>query len=87
MTATLPLFTAAGDDWRDSALCAQADPNLFFPEKGVNAAEAKRICGRCEVRAECLAKALELPYNKDKFGGIRGGLSPAERYELRKATP
>jgi hypothetical protein len=34
MTATLPLFTAAGDDWRGSSLCAQTDPTIFFPEKG-----------------------------------------------------
>jgi WhiB family transcriptional regulator, redox-sensing transcriptional regulator len=57
MTATLPLSTAA-DDWRDSALCAQTDPAIFFPEVGDSAAEAKRICSGCEVRAECLANEL-----------------------------
>jgi WhiB family redox-sensing transcriptional regulator len=86
MTATLPLLPAAGDDWRDSALCAQVDWAKFFPEKGDNAVEAKQICGRCEVRDACLADALKFPYNQDKYGGIRGGLSPTERYELRKST-
>jgi len=86
MTATLPLSTAAGDDWRDSALCAQTDPAIFFPEHGENAIEAKQICSGCEVRAECLMDALRRLYNQDRFG-VRGGLSATQRYELRKATP
>src|SRR5215472_6468427 len=45
--------------WQDRALCAQTDPEAFFPEKGGSTREAKRVCRGCEVRAECLEYALE----------------------------
>ena len=57
--------------WQDRALCAQTDPEAFFPEKGGSTREAKRVCRSCEVRAECLEYALE---NDERFG-IWGGLS------------
>ena len=37
-------------DWQERALCAQTDPEAFFPEKGGSTREAKRICSGCEVR-------------------------------------
>ena len=40
--------------WKDDGLCAQIDPELWFPEKGHNAAQARRICFRCPVRPQCL---------------------------------
>ena len=43
--------------WQDRALCAQTDPEAFFPEKGGSTREAKRVCRSCEVRAECLEYA------------------------------
>ena len=61
--------------WQDQALCAQTDPEAFFPEKGGSTREAKRVCRGCEVRAECLEYALE---NDERFG-IWGGLSERER--------
>ncbi|AGT12262.1 hypothetical protein PBI_VELVETEEN_55 [Mycobacterium phage Velveteen] len=67
--------------WRDQALCSQVDPELFFPEKGVNAKPAKRICGMCDVRDECLQWALD---NNEQFG-IFGGLSERERRPLVQA--
>src|SRR5262245_6116269 len=36
--------------WQDRALCAQTDPEAFFPEKGGSTREAKRVCRSCEVR-------------------------------------
>ena len=36
--------------WQERALCAQTDPEAFFPEKGGSTREAKRICLGCEVR-------------------------------------
>ncbi len=53
------------------ALCAQTDPEAFFPEKGGSTREAKRICLGCEVRSECLEYALR----HDERFGIWGGLS------------
>ena len=44
--------------WQERALCAQTDPEAFFPEKGGSTREAKRVCLSCEVRGECLEYAL-----------------------------
>ncbi len=68
--------------WQEQALCAQTDPEAFFPEKGGSTREAKRICSGCEVRAECLEYALA---NDERFG-IWGGLSERERRRLRRAA-
>jgi WhiB family redox-sensing transcriptional regulator len=69
-------------DWQERALCAQTDPEAFFPEKGGSTREAKRICSGCEVRAECLEYALA----QDERFGIWGGLSERERRRLRRAA-
>ena len=66
--------------WQDRALCAQTDPEAFFPEKGGSTREAKKVCRSCEVRAECLEFALE---NDERFG-IWGGMSERERRRLKK---
>jgi WhiB family redox-sensing transcriptional regulator len=77
--------TDAGDDdsllaWQDKALCAQTDPEAFFPEKGGSMREAKRICVSCEVKQECLEYALM----QDERFGIWGGLSERERRRLKR---
>ena len=66
--------------WQDRALCAQTDPEAFFPEKGGSTREAKRICIGCDVRVECLEFAL---LNDERYG-IWGGLSERERRRLRR---
>jgi WhiB family redox-sensing transcriptional regulator len=66
--------------WQERALCAQTDPEAFFPEKGGSTREAKRICTTCEVRDECLEYALE----HDERFGIWGGLSERERRRLKR---
>ncbi|MCX2733902.1 WhiB family transcriptional regulator [Saccharopolyspora sp. NFXS83] len=67
-------------EWQERALCAQTDPEAFFPEKGGSTREAKRICAGCEVRPECLEYALE----HDERFGIWGGLSERERRRLKR---
>jgi WhiB family redox-sensing transcriptional regulator len=67
-------------DWQDRALCAQTDPERFFPEKGGSTREAKRICQGCDVRSECLEYAL---VHDERFG-IWGGLSERERRKIKK---
>jgi WhiB family redox-sensing transcriptional regulator len=67
-------------EWQERALCAQTDPEAFFPEKGGSTREAKRICQGCEVRTECLEYAL----GHDERFGIWGGLSERERRKLKK---
>jgi WhiB family redox-sensing transcriptional regulator len=68
--------------WQDKALCAQTDPEAFFPEKGGSTREAKRICVSCEVKQECLEYALM----QDERFGIWGGLSERERRRLKRAA-
>jgi WhiB family transcriptional regulator, redox-sensing transcriptional regulator len=67
-------------NWRDLALCAQTDPESFFPEKGESVRPAKRVCAACEVRAECLQDALD---RGERFG-VWGGLSERERRALAR---
>jgi WhiB family redox-sensing transcriptional regulator len=72
--------TSEEQDWQERALCAQTDPEAFFPEKGGSTREAKRICLGCEVKDECLEYALA----HDERFGIWGGLSERERRKLKK---
>jgi WhiB family redox-sensing transcriptional regulator len=72
-----------GDElWQEKALCAQTDPEAFFPEKGGSTREAKRICLGCEVRDACLEYALA----HDERFGIWGGLSERERRRLKRGV-
>jgi WhiB family redox-sensing transcriptional regulator len=86
MTATLESSVVTPARWRDRAACAAPgiDPELFFPEPGRRngAAEAKRICARCPVRAPCLDEALATPLFLDD--GIRAGTTALERRRLRR---
>ena len=80
MTGTDLAAESAGGDWRELALCLQFNGDMWFPEKRESPAAAKLLCGRCDVRAECLEFALGT--NEDY--GIWGGLSTAERKALRR---
>ena len=73
-------LTPDDPQWQEKALCAQTDPEAFFPEKGGSTREAKRICLGCEVRDACLDYALA---NDERFG-IWGGLSERERRRLKR---
>ncbi|MDQ1687078.1 MAG: WhiB family transcriptional regulator, redox-sensing transcriptional regulator [Frankiaceae bacterium] len=66
--------------WQERALCAETDPEAFFPEKGGSTREAKRVCTGCEVKGECLQYALA----HDERFGIWGGLSERERRRLKR---
>ena len=84
LATVLPMFGTPEEDtalgWQERALCAQTDPEAFFPEKGGSTREAKKVCLGCDVRAECLEYALE----QDERFGIWGGLSERERRKLKK---
>lgn len=75
---------AANDDeplaWQADALCAQTNPEAFFPEQGGSTRDAKKVCGNCDVRSTCLDYAVS---NDERFG-IWGGLSERERRKLRR---
>lgn len=78
--ATQPATPRPRDQtWRLSALCAQTDPESFFPEKGGSTRHAKAMCQSCTVAAECLDEALA---NNERHG-IWGGLSERDRRRLQ----
>lgn len=64
--------------WSDRALCATTDPTSFFPELGGTLSEAKKLCRRCDVQAECLTYAIE---HGERFG-VWGGLGERERARI-----
>jgi len=68
--------------WQAEALCAQTDPEAFFPEKGGSTRDAKRVCSECPVSTACLDYALA----KDERFGIWGGMSERERRRLRRQS-
>src|SRR5690606_21843970 len=84
LASVVNIFGNADDDgplgWQERALCAQTDPEAFFPEKGGSTREAKKVCGSCDVRTECLEYALE----HDERFGIWGGMSERERRKLKR---
>lgn len=61
----------------DQALCAEVDPELWFPEKGGSSAAAKTLCFACPIREACLAYAM----TTDEIG-IWGGTSANDRRQL-----
>jgi WhiB family redox-sensing transcriptional regulator len=56
-------------DWRAFALCADKDPELFFPQDVQTARAAVTICGQCPVRVECGRYAAGLPEVFGVWGG------------------
>lgn len=72
------------ESWQALGLCREVDPELFFPEKGCNTVDdARRICGGCDVRQECLSYALD---NNERFG-VWGGMTERERKKLQRLLP
>jgi hypothetical protein len=75
--------------WKPRAQCRRADsparPDDFFPGvRDVKRAEvAKRTCGMCLVRAECLAYAMSFRPAEDF--GIYGMTTAGEREKIRRA--
>jgi hypothetical protein len=75
-------------DWRTGAACLllaeDGYEDLMFPDPGDRPAVrfAQRICDPCPVWETCLLDALadEGGKTKDNRFGIRGGLTPSQRY-------
>lgn len=74
-------------EWLRSAACIGEDPELFFPV-GTSGpalretADAKRVCGRCPVTADCLEYAL----TEGQTSGVWGGTDEAERAGLLRTA-
>lgn len=65
-------------DWYLDALCAQVDPELFYPEQGSGGQKAMRVCAQCPVIAECLDFAIK---SRERHG-IWGGTTPNQRLAM-----
>ena len=63
------------EPWMEQGVCAQTDPDAFFPDKGGATRHAKAICRTCSVQDECLQYALD---NGERYG-VWGGYSERER--------
>jgi WhiB family transcriptional regulator, redox-sensing transcriptional regulator len=77
------IMTHADHDWRSQSACLTADPELFFPLSSMGPSlgqltEAKKVCSRCPVQAECLDFAL----STNQMHGVWGGTSEDERRHL-----
>ncbi|MGW2536606.1 WhiB family transcriptional regulator, partial [Streptomyces sp. NPDC001499] len=47
----MPINTMTDElTWQETALCAQAGPEFFFPAPGSSTREAKQLCNACEGR-------------------------------------
>lgn len=65
-----------------AALCTQTDPEIFFPERGMPATAAKKVCRRCPIIDQCRiwVTANPQPY------GVWAGMSAGERRRRALAT-
>lgn len=66
--------------WTEHAICAQTDPEAYFPEPGGSTRGARKTCSECPVTNECLTYALD---NDERFG-IWGGLTERERAVIKR---
>lgn len=82
-TRELQILTDVAEmTWADRASCGEVGGDEWFPEKGGSSRAAKKVCGRCEVRQECLEYALE----HDERWGVWGGTSERQRRALKRAS-
>ncbi|MFF8595111.1 WhiB family transcriptional regulator [Streptomyces sp. NPDC015220] len=67
-------------NWLERGACRSEDPELFFPPgEGalslLRMEQARAVCRRCPVLAECRAFALR----NSEYDGIWGGMTARER--------
>ena len=75
-----PDLVGEREPWMDDAACAEVGGDLWFPEKGGSTKDAKRICGGCDVREQCLEYAIR---TEQQFG-IWGGVAARALRRMRK---
>jgi WhiB family redox-sensing transcriptional regulator len=76
----LNLGSPEASDWMLDAVCAETDPEVFFPKFGEPTRTAKRVCASCPVLSQCQAFAVPRP----ALHGVWGGLSQKERQQRRR---
>lgn len=71
----------AGVDWSQAA-CLSTDPDMFVPDVGQAAWEAKAVCRTaCPIVTEC--RAFGLSVHPATYMGVYGALSQEERRDIR----
>jgi WhiB family redox-sensing transcriptional regulator len=78
MDSTFPHPDHHTPRWMLRAHCREAAPGEFFPSDGVGVEHARKVCGECPVRVDCLEYALT--YRIDH--GVWGGCSERERRRI-----
>jgi WhiB family redox-sensing transcriptional regulator len=76
----LPSVKWTSQPWRSDAACKGEPVAVWFATAGHGVRVAKRICGTCPVRLDCLEWAVTEQINH----GILGGRTPRERRILRR---
>ena len=73
-------------EWQEQGLCRRLPADLFFDaesarsaQRALREAQAKRVCSRCPVLAQCRTHALAA-----EDYGIWGGLTAGEREAWRR---
>lgn len=80
---TAPSISAEPPEWTHEAMCASIGPDLFFSDHhGDQLFQAKQICRRCPVIAECLEWALSVEEHEPDSFGVFGGLGGRQRRRL-----
>jgi WhiB family redox-sensing transcriptional regulator len=64
--------------FRGNALCAEADPDAFFPDKGGPNRAVKKMCADCEVRVPRLEWSFD---NREPFG-VWAGITETQRARM-----
>jgi hypothetical protein len=62
------------------AVCATADPEIFFTDSPMDTLAAKGLCQRCPIMTDCLDMAM----GENIKDGIWGGATPKEREQFKR---
>jgi WhiB family redox-sensing transcriptional regulator len=66
-------------------ICAQTDPNLFFPDEFKDSRlalnTARKLCRSCEFKRPCLEYAI----NNPELVGVWAGTTVSQRQDIRTA--
>lgn len=76
---------SSDDRWWERAECLGGETEMWFTESAFDA--AVRVCATCAVVGECgeAASAEEVGQGRVGRFGVRGGLTPDERYRAERA--
>ena len=67
--------------WRDFALCAEVDPDRWFPSGNASPWDAMMTCRRCPVQPQCLNEAKRSGTEEGIWGGalfVEGRITATE---------